>query len=1141
MTTAETGDGMTPTPDAGVLVLGAAQLLTTSAEVAAVKDPPIARVRRQRRRRSGLGGRLFLLLLIFGLAALAYAFVGKPVELPVWAVAEIEQRLNASLEGALPEGALSVGGIEVTVGNDWVPHLVLEDLRLFQAGGQTLLTLPETQLTLDAQALLHGNLRAKSLRVVGARIAIRRDAEGHFDLALGAGQGPKLDSLAALFAAADRAFAVPALSDLTTVDAEALSLSLTDAKAGKTWEVGDGRLSIENRDHELAAELGMSLVAGGSAPARAVFTVVSAKGAGSARITAQVDQVAAKDLAAQTPILGWLGVLDAPISGRIAVTVDTRGIQALDGGLNIGAGALRPSDSTTPIAFDQASIGLGYDPAAGRILLTDLSVQSASLRLKANGRAYMVDGAGQVMTGALSGRRPAAFLGQIGISGVAVDPEGLFQAPVSFSQGAIDLRLRLDPFALDIGQLSLVEGNQRVQLTGQVAADAGGWRSALDVSLNEVTLDRLLALWPVRMVPNTRLWVANNIRNAKLANVHAALRIAPGTEPKVELGYSFANADLRFMQKMPPVTGADGYATIAGQKYTLVMSKGIITPPEGGVVDVSGTVFSVPNIFAKPARGDVQLHAMAPLTAMLSLLDQPPFNYLQKAGEPVGLGSGTATVDGQISLPLVYKIGFGDVQYAVTGTVRDFASDVIVKGRSVTAPLLQVAAHPAGLTISGPGLIGKVPFDVVFSQGFGLTPLPARIEGSVTLSQRTVEEFGLGLPKSMVTGEGPGHVVITLPKGQAGKLNLVSELKGITLAIPELGWRKASGAAGHLEADVTLGPVPNVTRLAVSGAGLAATGVVRLKANGGLDVARFDKVTLGGWLNGAVEITGRGLGRAVGLAVTSGSIDIRKFPADRGSSGSADSSPIQINLDTLRVTDGIRLTGFSGSFALKGGFNGDFSGNINGLTPVAGVVVPSPNGTAVRVQSGDAGAAMKSAGMFSSAYGGLLDLTLIPRTDPGQYDGSAKISNLRVKYGSVMADLLSAISVIGLLDQLNGDGIVFNTAEASFLMTPNAIDVHKGSAVGASMGVSLAGVYHSDTGGLDMTGVVSPIYMLNGIGSILTRKGEGLFGFAYRLRGTATTPDVQVNPLSILTPGMFRDLFRAPAPTLAPSVQGSGG
>ena len=1085
-----------------------------------------------------MGGRLFLLIMIFGLAASVYAIVGKPIALPVWALAEIEQRLNRVMDQAMPGSALAIDRIEVTLGNDWVPHLLLEDVRLLQPGGKTLLTLPETQLSLDPQALVHGDLRAKSLRIVGAQLAVRRNKDGHFDLAMGAGaigasdQGPQIGSLAALFDAADRVFAAPGLANLTNIDAEALSITLTDLREGKTWEVGDGRLHFENRPNELAAELGMSLVTGEAAPARAVLTVVSAKGAGSARITAQVDQLAARDLASQTALLGWLGVLDAPISGQIAATVDVAGIQDLSGRLTIGAGALKPNATTTPIAFDAASLGLGYDPAAGRIVLTDLSVQSKSLRMKATGRAYMVDAAGQAITGALSGRIPAAFLGQIAIQDLAVDPAGLFEKPVEFSQGEADIRLRLDPFTVDFGQVSMVDGAQTLRLKGRLAADAAGWRSSLDVSLNEVSLQRLLALWPVRLVPGTRNWVADNIRNAELANVRAALRIVPGQVPRVELGYEFAGADLRFMTRMPPATGADGYATIIGQTYTLVLSKGVVTPPLGGSVDVAGTVFEVPDITARPARGDIRLKAAAPLTAMLSLLDQPPFQYLEKAGQPVELGAGFAQVQAHINLPLINKVGPGDVQFQIAGQVRDFASDLVVKGRHVTAPALTVAATEAGMTIAGPGLIGKVPFDMTFSQDFGPSPGPARVEGTVTLSQRAVDEFGIGLPKGMVTGEGQGQVAITLPKGAAGQLRLTSDLRGITLAIPELGWHKGAAADGRLFAAVTLGHVPQVTDLQLSGGGLDAQGNVRLKGDGALDVAQFDKVKLGGWLDGAVQITGRGAGRPVGLAVTSGSIDIRNFPASRGNSGASDGSPIAITLSSLRVADGIRLTGFTGDFALKGGFNGTFTGRVNGKAAINGTVVPSHNGPAVRVQAADAGATMKAAGMFSSANGGSLDMTLVPRSTVGNYDGKAKIKNLRVKSGSILADLLSAISIIGLLEQLNGDGIVFNDAQAEFLLTPNAVDVQTGSAVGASMGVSLRGIYHSDTTKLDMSGVVSPIYLLNAIGSILTRKGEGLFGFAYTLKGTAEEPDVQVNPLSILTPGMFRELFAAPPPTL---------
>jgi hypothetical protein len=1128
------------------------------------------RFRSRRRRRAGLGGRLFLLLFLFGLAALALEFVGRPVQMPVWVVAEVESRLNRALAGALPDGALSVGGIEMTVGDDWVPRFLLEDLRLLQPGGQTLLALPETFLSLDPAGLVQGQLRAQSLRIVGARIAIRRDRDGHFDIALGGGQGPRIDTLAALFATFDRAFALPALTHLQSVEVEALSLSLTDQRAGKTWEVGDGHLSIENRDTELAAQLSMSLVAGGNAPAHAVFTAVAAKGAGSARISAQVDRVAAVDLAAQTPLLSWLGVLDAPISGRIAATIDTKGIEALEGRLDIAAGALKPSAKTTPIAFDKAALSLGYDPAAGRILLTELSVQSRTLRLTSKGQAYLVDAEGKTITGALSGRRPAAFLGQIQVAGLSIDPAGLFEAPVQFSQGSADLRLRLDPFMVDIGQVSLIDGAAHMAVAGQVAADEGGWRASVDMTLNQISRDGLLSLWPLQLVPGTRDWVANNIRNADLSDVHAALRIQPGEEPRAELAYDFKDADLNFMPKMPPVKGADGYATIQGKTYTQVVSHGQVTPPEGGPIDVSGTVFSVPDITAHPALAHVDLRMAGALTATLSLLDQPPFLYLQKAGQPVDLGTGQSEVSARIILPLIPRVMPWDVDFHVTGQVTDFASDKLVKGHQVTAPLLRVAADPKGMTIAGQGLLGKVPFDVTLRQDFpeqvppttvepdslapplpapqarpaaeafvipeGQPVPPARLSGQVTLSQEAVAEFGLGLPRGMVTGQAQADVTLDLTKGQPGLLHLTSALNGMTLAIPELGWRKAPDATGHLETEVRLGTPPEVTRLDLSGPGLSAQGKVVLTAKGGLNVAQFDKVTMGGWLNGAVSITGRGPSSPVGLAVTSGTIDLRKFPQNRSSGGGASGSPLAVNLQALRVTDGIRITGFSGDFSLAGGFNGTFAGMVNGAAPVTGTAVPTRNGTAVRIRSQDAGQVMQAANLFASAHGGDLDLTLIPRPAPGEYDGQATIQRFRVKYGSVMADLLSAISVIGLLDQLAGDGIVFEHAEAQFLLTPTTIDIQKSSAIGASMGVSAEGLYHSDTTILDLRGVVSPVYLLNGIGAILTRKGEGLFGFAYRLTGTADKPDVGVNPLSILTPGMFRDLFRAPAPSLTPPV-----
>jgi hypothetical protein len=69
---------------------------------------------------------------------------------------------------------------------------------------------------------------------------------------------------------------------------------------------------------------------------------------------------------------------------------------------------------------------------------------------------------------------------------------------------------------------------------------------------------------------------------------------------------------------------------------------------------------------------------------------------------------------------------------------------------------------------------------------------------------------------------------------------------------------------------------------------------------------------------------------------------------------------------------------------------------------------------------------------------------------------------------------------------------------------------------------------------MDMQGVVSPIYMLNAIGRLVSpRKGEGLVGFNFNIRGSVDKPRVAVNPLSVFTPGLFREIFRRPPPKVS--------
>lgn len=1105
-------------------------------------QPASASLAKRRRRHGGLGTRLFLVLLAFSLTFAAFGLSGKAISLPVWAVAEIEQRINRGLSTAMPDIAVSLGGVDFQIDTDWVPTIRVDDLRLLKSDGGALLSLPDIRVTLDPTAVLHGQIRPRRLRLIGAQLKAVRDPQGHFDFSFGEGRlAPQINSFAELFDAADAAFSLPVTSGLISFEAEALTLTLTDQGSGRVWDMGDGRLRLDNRADALAAEVSMSLVGGGVTPAHAVVQVITDKGADRARVTATISGVAAQDLAAQAAPLAWLGVLDAPISGQLATSINAHGITSMEAQLDIGAGALKPNASTRPIAFDRAAIALNYDPAQGRINLTGLSVDSPSMRLAATGQTYLMQANGAPLTGALASDLPAAFLGQIHISQAMFDPEGLFQEPLRFSDGALDARLQLNPFRLDIGQFALTEGPRRLLATGKVTAEPEGWRVAVDMSLNEISQNRLLALWPQALLPGTRAWIEKNVLEGALHDVRAALRIAPKSEPRLHLGYGFDHADVRFLATLPPVIAGSGYSTLDGTSYTMVLDTGTVTPPQGGQIDVAGSVFAVSDVTKRPAQAQITLKTRSSLTASLSLLDQPPFHFMSKADRPVEMGQGQAMITTHLSLPLQKRVSLTDVSYDVAGEVTGFASDVLVPGRPITSDRVEVRADKTGLSIFGPGKIGSVPFDATFTQGFAPDQRgKSSVEGSVTLTQSATEEFGLGLPSGMVSGQGKGQVSIKLQRDAPGELTLTSDLQGIGLSIPEIGWTKASAAKGKLSVAVQMAKPPRVTDLTLVAAGLTMQGNVTLRPGGGLDAARFDKVKLDDWLNATMSIKGRGKGQDVALEVTGGSVDLRRMPdARRRKVTARASTPMQISLDRLQISAGIALTGFRGTISQTGGTNGDFSASVNGRGAVRGTIAPSPNGTGVRLHSNDAGTVLAAAGLFTSARGGALDLTLVPQAGKGIYDGKARITTVRVRNANVLAELLNAISVVGILEQLNGDGLVFNEAEADFLLTPKAIQIIHGSAIGASLGVSMAGVYQSAADELTMQGVISPIYLLNGIGAIFTRRGEGLFGFNYSLRGKASDPQVSVNPLSILTPGMFREIFRAPAPVL--KKQGNGG
>jgi len=1093
--------------------------------------------------------------LTLGLAILAVAVVlvglglsGRGLPLPKLLVSALEDRANRALDG---RARLLIGHGDLVVSRGFIPQIRLAEVTLTNPAGRQLAKVDDLRTSLDPNDLLHGRLALERMAISGAHVAIQRGADGTLDVApaaksfSGAAQSP-----AQILDAIDKTFALPALSGVDRITITDLSVLLDDRRSHQVWTLSEGELILTQTPQALSTDIRFALrgqtsqslspaagagggSAAGSTPGRgglrqghASLHLLTDKASSAASAELDFDGMQARDLALQVPAIAWLSVLDAPIAGQISTGLDATGaIGPLTASMSLGQGALQPTRTIRPIPFDRADLGLTYDPVSARISLTRLAVDSTALSASATGQAWLKD---------MASGLPKQMVGQITLSDLRADPAGLFASPVAVGRGVLDFRLDLSPFKLTIGQLALLDQGNRVGIKGQVAAGDQGWSVALDGRMDQIDITRLLALWPVSAAPNTRLWLGQNVQAGRFHDVNLAYRADPGQHPRIGLDFRFSDGDVRFMRTMPLIRGGAGYGTILGSTFTLVTEKGTVTAPRGGDLDVAGTVIQVPDIFKIPADLNVALRTHSPVTAALSIMDQPPFGYLTKANQPVDLATGWADVTARLSLPLVKGLKPGDVTYQADATLSQVSTSSLIRNRTLSADRLTLGVNHQGIRIEGQATLDGVPVKGRWSQLFGPDQVGiSRVTATLDLSPASLATFAIGLPKGAVAGKGAGEITVDLHRGQAPAFVLTSDLAGLTLKIPEIGWTKAAGGKASLRVEGRFGAPATIDRLDLTGPGLSASGSVTLKPDNGLDHADFKGVKLGDWFTGDLALIGQGKGRAVGLTVRGGTADLRRAHFGASSQGSGKDAPVTIALDRLTVTDQIALTGFQGRFGTADGFRGSFAGQVNGRAPVQGSLAPAANGRlGFQISAGDAGAAFAAAGLYASGRGGTMVVQLVPRDAPGTYDGTLSVRDIRVVNAPALASLLDAISVVGLLQQLGGDGIAFHDVSGRFLLTPGAVEIQQGSAVGASMGISAMGLYRTADKTLALQGVISPVYLLNGIGRIFSRQREGIFGFNYTLKGPSTAPKVSVNPLSILTPGMFREIFRAAPPTI---------
>jgi hypothetical protein len=164
------------------------------------------------------------------------------------------------------------------------------------------------------------------------------------------------------------------------------------------------------------------------------------------------------------------------------------------------------------------------------------------------------------------------------------------------------------------------------------------------------------------------------------------------------------------------------------------------------------------------------------------------------------------------------------------------------------------------------------------------------------------------------------------------------------------------------------------------------------------------------------------------------------------------------------------------------------------------------------------------------------------KTPPPDYQGTITLTNITVTDQPFVARLFSAGSLDGPLRLLQGQGIQLTSVNIPFNARAKLVTIREGRAAGSAIGATFEGMLDRKAEKVDVTGTLVPVYGLNSIlGSVpllgdilISKKGEGVFGLTYAMKGNLNEPVLSVNPLSVLTPGIFRRIFEFDPPKAPP-------
>jgi hypothetical protein len=713
-------------------------------------------------------------------------------------------------------------------------------------------------------------------------------------------------------------------------------------------------------------------------------------------------------------------------------------------------------------------------------------------------------------------------------------------------------RIEADLTRIAVDRLVIATGQSEVLASGAVdLPKSGGAGLTLAIDVANLPTSHAKNIWPWFAAYPARKWTLTNVYGGVVRKGSLRIELPPGRmgdgvplTPKDLTGhFEVHGARFDMAGSIPPMRDAVGLVDISGKDVKIGLVSGTVFTESGRSLTARDGTFTINDTHLPHLVGKLSLDVQGSADAVAEIANYDPINLSRYLSlDPQGMaGEVWGHVDA--SVPLVAGSAGETLDWKVDLAYSGLAVPQGFEGQKLTEGVGTIYADPTKAIIEAKGLLNGVPADFSLEEPLGRDKSGRRMIAELQVNDASRDALMPGL-SSIVSGP----FSLTLISRGDGASDITADLTRARLQVPWIGWEKKPGTAGSASFVMrSKDGTTEISEFSATGSGFSAAGALSIDGQG-FQSADFSRLALRPGDDFAARVERRAAG-GLAVRVRGRSADVRtvvgQFNLDSrdgdGGWGATDDISVDLELASATGHHGEKLRDlkliFSGPGTTVGGLRA--SAITASGAPVS--MVDSTIGKERRLEmvAGNAGEVLRFLNIYENVRGGSAELRLSGTVGKAM-SGPLLVRNFELVEEQRLDTVVNRAapgSRQSLNDTVNRAVDVsrarFEVGYAVIEKGEGYLNVADGLVRGSSIGATFQGTVFDRSGNMLVTGTFMPAYGLNRLfgeipllGLVLGNgRDRGLIGITFRLHGKASDPQVSMNPLSIIAPGIFRQIF----------------